>query len=298
MSAESDALRDARAAADPTPEQRQLIAEAERTEAQRAEAKHAAEIDALAEQAAAELEAERAAEQEAADQAAADQAAADEAAMDEREARNIQDVVSTFDHAAIARMAADRRHQTEMAAISARDRAEANARDAKRREAAEAAEAAEIADAERLGVEWDPELHRPQHQSVVNSQGELEDEVVEPSRRDQRKGIKQRTALNMARYNEVQAQLAGKVAQLRTITRLAGYPMGSNVSEAEGTCRDRAEAKIATRDADRAKAVGMEWDPHPSTAAERFRQYIRLVELERAKGINQEPPERDTGLEL
>jgi len=155
-------------------------------------------------------------------------------------------------------------------AISAkRTAAQAERAKAEAAEAAEAkAAAAEIA--EQLGVKWDPD-----------ATGKKSDRQV--------------AKLAEARFDVAAAKVAGERAQQQTIARLA---TGSWVDGQPSAGRVVREAQIARMDADRAKAVGMTWNPEPATAAERFAQRNALRERERSLGITQEPPERDTGLEM
>ncbi len=227
MSAESDALRDALAATDPTPEQKRLRDEHERAENARREAEREAEAkakrdkDAEAE-AKRKKEAEEEAEREAAAEAEAEalQAAQDEAdakaerdaelaaqrekEIEKRELQQFQFLTGGLDNAQVARWARGWEAERRESQIRQHDRLLAKAAEEEReREAKELADAErerqerQAADAERLDIAWDPEATG-------------------------KKADRQVVKLAEARYDEALAHRNEELARQRTMQRLAG----------------------------------------------------------------------------
>ncbi len=322
MSAESDALRDALLATDPTEDQKRLREAYERAENARRQAERDAEWDAKKKQeaqeeadreAAAEAEAEalQAAQDEADAKAERDAeiAAQREKEIEDYERQQQQNATSGWDHAAIARAADQWRLENAEARVAIERRAIITERwreedREKHREEAEAEAALrerqerQAADAERLGVDWDPDATG-------------------------RKLDKQVVALSNARFDEAVARRDAEFAQRRTIQRLAGQldvePAANGAQEAQRTTtlpaaqrlipspedqiraqRAAREAEIAAATAARARAVGIDWNEMPATAREAAQQRRALDERERMLGIAPQgrDQEHSTGIEL
>lgn len=248
-------MRDALLATDPTEDQKRLIAEHERSENARreterdaeAEDKKKKEVEEEADRVAAE-EAEADAIQAAQDDADAkaerdaEIAAQREKEIEDRELRHMQNATSGWDHAAIARAADKWRLEAAEARVAIERRAIVTERwreedREKHREEADLAAALrerqerQAADAERLGVDWDP-----------NAEGKKADRQI--------------VALSNARYDEALAQRNAELAHQRTIQRLAGQPESEFQPDLRSE-RAAREAQIAAQDAARAKAVVM-----------------------------------------
>lgn len=321
MSAESDALRDALAATDPTEDQKRLIAEHERAENARRQAERDAEWEAKKKreaqeeadrEAAAEAEAEalQAAQDEADAKAERDAeiAAQREKEIEDYERQHQQNATSGWDHAAIARAADGWRLEAAEARVAIERRAIITERwreedREKHREEAEAEAALrerqerQAADAERLGVDWDPDA----------TGRKLKQQVVE---------------LSNARFDEAVARRDAEFAQRRTIQRLAGQldavPAANDERYAQLTTlpaaqrlavspedqiraqRAAREAEIAAATAARARAAGMDWNMMPATAREAAQQRRALDDRERMLGIAPQgrDQDRDQGIEM
>lgn len=278
MSAESDALRDALSATDPTEEQKQLraayelagriLAEQEREAAEEAKKKMEA-----AEEAKKKKEAEEEADRVAAEEAEAEalQAAQDEAdakaerdaelaaqrekEIEKRELQQFQFLTGGLDNAQVARWARGWEAERRESQIRQHDRLLAKAAEEEReQEAKDLADAErerqerQAADAERLDVDWDPD-----------ATGKAADRQV--------------VALSNARFDEAIAKRDAEFAQRRTIQRLAGRDEvefdGEGEPESARVAREAREAQVFTPSAAQRLAASPDDQARAQRAAQR-----------------------------